>query len=210
MLYFSRWKALATLLTALFICALAAPNFRLKNAAVAAEVGAAPYRPRPRSAGRIPHPARGRHQRCAQAEGRVAARRRAQLAAQRARRLHGLTIRDLSVEVRIREESDFQAALTKLRELSQPLGGLLSTTGQRSVEVVDAGNRVIRLTTRRRHHQRVRQVVEQAIQIVERRINEIGTVEPLIQRQGADRIRSRCRASITRRAFSICSGAPRS
>ncbi len=101
----------------------------------------------------------------------------------------GLTIRDLSVEVRIREESDFQAALTKLRELSQPLGGLLSTTGQRSVEVIDAGNRVIRLTiTQPGITERVRQVVDQAIQIVERRINEIGTVEPLIQRQGADRI----------------------
>ena len=41
----------------------------------------------------------------------------------------GLVIRDLTVEVRIREESDFQTALTKLRELSQPLGGLLSATG---------------------------------------------------------------------------------
>ena len=98
-------------------------------------------------------------------------------------------IRDLTVEVRIREESDFQAALTKLRELSQPLGGLLSATGQRSVDVVDAGNRVVQLTiTQPAITERVRQVVEQAIQIVEKRINEIGTVEPLIQRQGADRI----------------------
>ena len=114
--------------------------------------------------------------------------------------------------MRIREESDFQAALTKLRELSQPLGGLLSATGQRSVDVVDAGNRVIQLTiTQPAITERVRQVVEQAIQIVERRINEIGTVEPLIQRQGvgphsgagAGRRRSR-------RASSICSGAPRS
>jgi preprotein translocase subunit SecD len=35
---------------------------------------------------------------------------------------------------------------------------------------------------------RVRQSVEQSIQIIERRVNELGTVEPLIQRQGADRI----------------------
>ena len=85
----------------------------------------------------------------------------------------GLAIRDLTVEVRIREDSDFQAALTKLRELSQPLGGILSATGQRSVDVVDAGNRVIRLTiTQPAITERVRQVVEQSIQIVERRINE--------------------------------------
>ena len=36
--------------------------------------------------------------------------------------------------------------------------------------------------------ERMRQAVEQSIQIVERRINELGTVEPLIQRQGVDRI----------------------
>ena len=34
----------------------------------------------------------------------------------------------------------------------------------------------------------MRQAVEQSIQIIERRVNELGTVEPLIQRQGTDRI----------------------
>jgi preprotein translocase subunit SecD len=36
--------------------------------------------------------------------------------------------------------------------------------------------------------ERIRHAVDQSIQIVERRVNELGTVEPLIQRQGADRI----------------------
>ena len=36
--------------------------------------------------------------------------------------------------------------------------------------------------------ERIRQTIEQSIQIVERRVNQLGTVEPLIQRQGADRI----------------------
>src|SRR5207237_10484050 len=79
--------------------------------------------------------------------------------------------------------------LAKLRELSQPLGGLLSATGQRSLDVVDAGNRVIQLTiTQPAITERIRQSIEQSIQIVERRVNELGTVEPLIQRQGNDRI----------------------
>ena len=47
-----------------------------ESRAVLAEVGAAPDRARPRSAGRLAHPARGRHQCGAQGEGRVAARRR--------------------------------------------------------------------------------------------------------------------------------------
>ena len=40
----------------------------------------------------------------------------------------------IRVEVRIREARSAEQALTKLRELSQPLGGLLSATGQRSVD----------------------------------------------------------------------------
>src|SRR4029453_400477 len=36
--------------------------------------------------------------------------------------------------------------------------------------------------------ERMRKTIEQSIQIVERRVNELGTVEPIIQRQGTDRI----------------------
>src|SRR5262249_16823499 len=99
------------------------------------------------------------------------------------------TIRGSSVELRLREGTDPQLALQKLRELSQPLGGILSATGQRSLEVVDVGNGVIRLTpTEPAILERIRQSVDQSIQIVERRVNELGTVEPSIQRQGLDRI----------------------
>jgi preprotein translocase subunit SecD len=190
MLYFSRWKALATLLTALLVCAFAVPNF----------FGDATLKRLPKWAQRhvvLGLDLQGGSHILLEVDINDVRRQKAESVRDdvrnslRAARVGytGLAIRDLSVEVRIREESDFQAALTKLRELSQPLGGLLSTTGQRSLEVIDAGNRVIRLTiTQPAITERVRQVVDQAIQIVERRINEIGTVEPLIQRQGADRI----------------------
>ena len=93
------------------------------------------------------------------------------------------------VEVRISKEAEFQTALGKLRELSQPLGGLLGSNGQRSLEVSDAGGGLIRMTVPQAAiTDRIRQSVEQSIQIVEKRVNELGTVEPLIQRQGADRI----------------------
>ena len=190
MLYFSRWKALATLLTALLICVFAAPNFLPEKT----------LRSLPKWAQRhivLGLDLQGGSHILLEVDINDVRKQKAETLRDDVRNslrnarvgYTGLTIRDLSVEVRIREESDFQAALTKLRELSQPLGGLLSTTGQRSVEVIDAGNRVIRLTiTQPGITERVRQVVDQAIQIVERRINEIGTVEPLIQRQGADRI----------------------
>jgi preprotein translocase subunit SecD len=99
------------------------------------------------------------------------------------------TIRGNSVEFRVREGIDPQLALAKLRELSQPLGGIMSATGQRSVDVVDGGNGLIRLTpTEPSIVERIRQAVDQSVQIVEKRVNELGTVEPSIQRQGVDRI----------------------
>jgi preprotein translocase subunit SecD len=101
----------------------------------------------------------------------------------------GLVVRGNSIEVRLREGVDPQQALAKLRELSQPLTGILATTGQRSVDIVDVGGGLIRLTpTEPAIVERIRQAVEQSIQIIERRVNELGTVEPLIQRQGVDRI----------------------
>lgn len=98
-------------------------------------------------------------------------------------------IRGNTVEFRIREGVDSGLALTKFRELSQPLGGIMGPTGQRSVDVVDAGNGLFRLTvTEPAMLERIRQSVDQSIQIIERRVNELGTVEPSIARQGADRV----------------------
>ena len=97
-------------------------------------------------------------------------------------------IRGNTVEVRVRE-ADVQQALTKLRELSQPLGGFLGSTGGRSLDVVNAGGGLIQLTvTEPAILERTRQVVDQSIEIIDRRVNALGLVEPSIQRQGADRI----------------------
>ncbi|MBZ0149137.1 MAG: protein translocase subunit SecD, partial [Pseudorhodoplanes sp.] len=99
------------------------------------------------------------------------------------------TTRGNNVEFRIREGVDPQLALTKFRELSQPLGGVMGASGARTVDVVDAGNGLFRLTvTEPAFLERIRQSVDQSIQIIERRVNELGTVEPSIARQGADRI----------------------
>lgn len=101
----------------------------------------------------------------------------------------GVTIRNDAVEARIAKETDVPAALAKLREIAQPIGGLLGSGGQRDVDVTDAGGGLIRLSVSQPAMiERMRKTIEQSIQIVERRVNELGTVEPLIQRQGTDRI----------------------
>jgi preprotein translocase subunit SecD len=100
-----------------------------------------------------------------------------------------IAIKGDSVEVRIAKDTDQENALSKLRDLSQPLGGLLGGTTQRDLDVTNTGNGVIRLSIPDAAlSDRLRKTIEQSIQIVERRVNELGTVEPLIQRQGNDRI----------------------
>jgi preprotein translocase subunit SecD len=92
------------------------------------------------------------------------------------------------VEVRV-TDADLQRALSKLRELSQPLSGLLVRTGDRTAEVAELGDGRIRVApTQSAINQRIHQTVQQSLQIVERRVNELGTVEPTVESEGTDRI----------------------
>ena len=98
-------------------------------------------------------------------------------------------VRGNSVEVRLREGADFPTAFAKLRDLSQPLGGVLQGNGMRSLEVVDAGGGLVRITpTDVAMIERTRQTIDQSVPIIEKRVNELGLVEPTVQRQGTDRI----------------------
>ena len=191
MLYFSRWKAAAILLTTLVVCAFAIPNFFPEQV----------VQSWPRWAQRhlvLGLDLQGGSHILLEVDSNAVRKEKVEALRDDVRRVvrdnrigiaAAPTIRGSSVELRLREGTDPQLALQKLRELSQPLGGILSATGQRSLEVVDVGNGVIRLTpTEPAVLERIRQSVDQSIQIVERRVNELGTVEPSIQRQGLDRI----------------------
>src|SRR5262249_5569835 len=97
-------------------------------------------------------------------------------------------IRGNTVEVRIREQ-DYQQGLSKLRELSQPVGGVINTTGARTIDVSQGEGGLVRLTvTEPAILERTRQVVDQSVEIIGRRVNQLGLVEPSIQRQGNNRV----------------------
>ncbi len=190
MLYFTRWKALAIILTALVVCLCAVPNFFPEST----------VKTWPKWAQRhlvLGLDLQGGSHILLEVDANSVKKDKLEQVRDDVRRAlrdaripyTGLAVRSDSVEVRITKDTDLQNALAKLRELSQPLGGLLGSSGQRSLEATDAGGGLIRLTVPQAAvTDRVRQAVEQSIQIVERRVNELGTVEPLIQRQGVDRI----------------------
>jgi preprotein translocase subunit SecD len=190
MLYFTRWKAGAIILTALFICLFAVPNF-LPEKMVASW---------PKWAQRhvvLGLDLQGGSHILLEVDTKAVRKEMLETLRDDMRRVlrearigyTGLVVRGNGAEVRIRDNANTDKALEKLRTLSQPLGGILSATGQRNIDVTSEANNLIRLTlSDPAIVERVRQSVEQSIQIIERRVNELGTVEPLIQRQGTDRI----------------------
>jgi preprotein translocase subunit SecD len=190
MLYISRWKAFAIVLTTLLVCLFAVPNLLSQST----------LQSWPKWAQRhivLGLDLQGGSHLLLEVDTAAVRKEKDDQLRDEVRKVLregkvGLTqapvVRNNAVEVRIRE-SDLQQGLTKLRELSQPLGGLLSATGQRTVDIDNVGGGLVRLTwTEPAILERVRQAVDQSIQIVTRRIDELGTVEPVIQRQGVDRI----------------------
>ncbi len=94
------------------------------------------------------------------------------------------------VQVRLRDAGDLQNALTRLRELAQPVStSVFGGATASDLNVASTPDGVITLTpTEEGHNARIRSAVDQSIEIVRRRVDELGTTEPSIQRQGADRV----------------------
>src|SRR4051812_668711 len=191
MLYFTRWKALAIIATALVVCLCAVPNFfpeeKVKTWPLWAQRHVV-----------LGLDLQGGSYLLLEVDSNFVKKERLGQVQEQARRAlreakilfpGGAAIRGDAVELRIGKESDVPAALAKLRDMSAPIGGLLGSATQRDLEVTDLGGGLIRLTVPQQATlERLRKTIEQSIQIVERRVNQLGTVEPIIQRQGADRI----------------------
>ncbi len=93
-----------------------------------------------------------------------------------------------AVVVRLREGQNGELALTELRKLPQMIGGAFSTSGQYDFEVSRQGDTFTVTATDAGIRDKISRAVTQSIEVVRRRIDQLGTTEPVIQRQGIDRI----------------------
>src|SRR5436305_9480946 len=126
MLYFTRWKALAIILTALVVCLCAVPNFFPEST-----VKGWPSWAQRRLV--LGLDLQGGSYLLLEVDGNSVKRDRLNAVRDDARKVlrdarivnTGVTVRGDAVEVRITKDTDVAAALTKLREISQPLGGLM-------------------------------------------------------------------------------------
>jgi preprotein translocase subunit SecD len=101
----------------------------------------------------------------------------------------GLRVEGKSIVLQLTDPSKSDQALKLIRGLSTMVGGKIGLGGTPDIDVEATPQGLITITlTEAALAQRASMAVDQSIEIVRRRVDEMGTREPTIQRQGTDRI----------------------
>ncbi|MEZ5872123.1 MAG: protein translocase subunit SecD [Nitratireductor sp.] len=97
---------------------------------------------------------------------------------------------DDGINVTLRDAGDLPNAKTKLEPLTRPVtAGLFGQANVSEVEISEPSDGVLRLTlTPQGIDNAVSHAVTQSIEVITKRINGLGTSEPIVQRQGSDRV----------------------
>ena len=103
----------------------------------------------------------------------------------------GLAVLPRGVTVRIADENERKRVMPKLREVTSP-GSAISILGAGSQPLFELSEQpdglISIILTEQGVTDKIRKAVDQAIEVLRRRIDALGTTEPNIQRQGTDRI----------------------
>ena len=91
------------------------------------------------------------------------------------------------LRVAISNPDGMAAALTAVRALAQPVV-TLTGIGQNDLEVVAEGAEIVVQLSEAERTATDSRTIHQSLEIIRRRVDEVGTREPTIQRQGEDRI----------------------
>src|ERR1700730_15269960 len=101
----------------------------------------------------------------------------------------GIGAQPRGVQLRIPDAGERPRVMPKLRQLAVSAGSGLAHTRAAVFDVRKNDNGLIQFTvTEAGIDSKVRRAVEQSIEVLRRRVDALGTTEPNIQRQGADRI----------------------
>ncbi len=91
------------------------------------------------------------------------------------------------LKVRIANPAGMQRALEVVRGLATPVT-TLTGVGQSDIEVTAEGEDIVVQLSEAERAATDTRTIQQSLEIIRRRVDEVGTREPTIQRQGADRI----------------------
>jgi preprotein translocase subunit SecD len=101
----------------------------------------------------------------------------------------GLGARGQVVTLTLRDPADAPKALEALQTLSAPVqSGIFGQTTVNEVEITEGGGRITAALTDVGIETRMRAAVTQSVQVLDRRLNALGTTEPSIQAEGSERI----------------------
>ncbi|TYR31014.1 protein translocase subunit SecDF [Mesorhizobium microcysteis] len=102
----------------------------------------------------------------------------------------GLSGSGRTVQVRVRDAEQIEAAKQALASLTEPVSsGLFGTGSVTELSMQEPEPGLLRFTlTEEGINYRLATALNQSVEVVNRRVNELGTTEPIIQRQGEDRI----------------------
>jgi protein-export membrane protein SecD len=104
-------------------------------------------------------------------------------------RYSGLRREGNAIVVRILNPEDYDRARELFEEMGQPIFNTLLGTSARDLDIDFASDGFVTIKlTDEAIEEKTSSAIEQSIEIVRRRIDETGTREPTIQRQGSDRI----------------------
>lgn len=190
MLYFSRWKTIAILLTVVGACLLAAlnllpvrlvarwPQLAQRRIALGLDLQGGSH-----LLLEVDRPAVKKEAIQALRDDVIRALRQDHIA------YTGVFSNADGVQAHIANASDVDRARSALRRLAQLIGGIAGRSGTYTVDISQIGEDTLRATpSQAAIDQRVHQAVGQSIDIIERRINALGTLEPIVESEGADRI----------------------
>jgi SecD/SecF fusion protein len=192
MLYFSRWKAIAIWLVTLVSILIATPNFIPKDVLASMPSWF------PKTTMTLGLDLQGGSHIMLQVERGDIVKERMETVLDDVRGnlrkasigYTGLAVRGQQVTFKLRDASQIDAAKESLKDLTQlvSVGGFAGSSIQEAtVNNTADGTFEVNLTDEGLNY-RIQSAVSQSIEVVRRRVDELGTTEPLIQRQGVDRI----------------------
>ena len=104
----------------------------------------------------------------------------------------GISGKDRTVAIRLLKAEDATKVKERLANLLEPVSSsnaLLGGLGVIEVELNERGPQLLEYSlTDEGVEERIRSAVSQSIEVIRNRVDELGTTEPVIQRQGVDRI----------------------
>lgn len=105
-------------------------------------------------------------------------------------RYTGLSAADNKVTVRITNDEDVAKSVEAIEATGTLVAAnvLTGSIGQSDIEVTNDGNLITVTNTDAALQARAQSAILQSMEVVRRRVDEMGTTEPVIQQQGADRI----------------------